>query len=267
MSDDLRDRTIQDFGDQWTRYTENTGYYGSAELLVDIFGPLLSLDDLRDKRVAEIGSGTGRIVEMLLSAAPSHVTALEPSSAIDVLKANTASHSDRITYLCCRGDQLSPDPKQDVIISIGVIHHIPDPGPVLSAAFNALKPGGQILIWVYGREGNSTYLAIAKPLRAITTRLPHFLLAALCYGINCVLSAYLLVAKSVPVPMRQYLTEVFGRFSWRDRYLVIYDQLKPAYAKYYSEDEARGLLENAGFVDVELYHRHRYSWTVVGRRP
>ena len=51
------------------------------------------------------------------------------------------------------------------------------------------------------------------------------------------------------------------------RRLVIYDQLRPTYAKYYTGPEARELMSRAGFGDIRLHHRHGYSWTVVGTRP
>ncbi len=60
---------------------------------------------------------------------------------------------------------------------------------------------------------------------------------------------------------------MIARLTPDKRRLVIYDQLNPAYAKYYTRAEARALLEQAGFVDVQLYHRHSYSWSVVGTRP
>jgi SAM-dependent methyltransferase len=263
----LTDRTIDDFGDQWTRYTENDGYYGSSELLADVFGPLLRPEALKGKRVAEIGSGTGRIVHMLLAAGAGHVTAVEPSRAMAVLRHNTKQDSDRITYLECRGDQLPKEPQHDVIVSIGVLHHIPDPKPVVAAAYQSLKPNGRILVWLYGWEGNGAYLSIVLPIRAISTRLPHWLLAPVCYVLNWLLAVYIALARWLPLPLRRYMTEVIGRFSADKRYLVIYDQLKPAYAKYYRSEEARRLVEEAGFEDVKLYHRHAYSWTVMGRKP
>ena len=69
------ERTIRDFGDQWIHYAGNEGYYGSIELLRDMLGPLLSLDQLRGARIADIGSGTGRIVRMLLEAGARTVVA------------------------------------------------------------------------------------------------------------------------------------------------------------------------------------------------
>ena len=38
---ELRDKTISDFGHQWTTYTENDGFYGSVELLEDILYPFI----------------------------------------------------------------------------------------------------------------------------------------------------------------------------------------------------------------------------------
>ena len=95
----LKDQTISDFGEQWTAFRDNPGYYGSAELLADLFGPLLSLEDIKGKAVADIGSGTGRIVNMLIDVGASRVIAVEPSAAMRVLKENTALHADKIEYL------------------------------------------------------------------------------------------------------------------------------------------------------------------------
>ncbi len=266
MSDNLSKRTIEDFGDQWSRYTENDGYYSSTDLLADIFGPLLPMADLRDKAVTEIGSGTGRIVNMLLSAGARHVTALEPSRAMDALRRNTAAEEGRVTYLHCRGDELPREPKQDIVVSIGVLHHIPDPAPVVRAAYEALRPGGRMLIWLYGREGNGTYLSLVLPIRAVTVRLPHPVLAAVCGLLNGALAIYIGLCRVFPLPLRAYMREVIGKFDRKKRYLVIYDQLKPAYAKYYTKAESLRLLREAGFKDVEAYHRHGYSWTVIGTR-
>ncbi len=79
METDLKTQTIEDFGEQWTAFRDNPGYYGSADLLSDLFGPLLSRDAVKGRRVADIGSGTGRIVNMLLDAGAEHVRAVEPS--------------------------------------------------------------------------------------------------------------------------------------------------------------------------------------------
>ena len=64
------------------RYTENEGFYGSVDLLSDTLGPLLPLSAFEGKCVAEIGSGTGRIVRMLLAAGAGKVLAIERSQVV-----------------------------------------------------------------------------------------------------------------------------------------------------------------------------------------
>jgi 16S rRNA A1518/A1519 N6-dimethyltransferase RsmA/KsgA/DIM1 with predicted DNA glycosylase/AP lyase activity len=89
-------KTIEDFGDQWNRYTDNSGFYGSSELLTDIVAPLLSVSDFDGKVVLEVGSGSGRIVRMLMNAArPEKVIAIEPSQAYDVLLENLFQRDGR----------------------------------------------------------------------------------------------------------------------------------------------------------------------------
>jgi SAM-dependent methyltransferase len=263
----LKDQTIGDFGEQWTAFRDNPGYYGSAELLADLFGPLLSLDDIKGGAVADIGSGTGRIVNMLLDAGAGRVVAVEPSAAMKVLKENTAARANKIEYLEAPGDQLPSGLDLDYVVSMGVVHHIPDPAPVMRAAFNALRAGGRCIVWIYGYEGNETYLALALPLRKVTVLLPHRMLVALSYLLEIALTAYIGLCKMLPLPMRAYMRDVLAQFTRPVRRLTIYDQLNPAYAKYYTRAEAEALLSAAGFTEVQLYHRHGYSWTVSGVKP
>jgi SAM-dependent methyltransferase len=261
------ERTIADFGEQWTRYTDNEGYYGSLELFADICGPLLATSELAGKRVAEIGSGSGRIVDMLLAAGAGHVLAVEPSEGFETLRRNTARHGDRVECLRVTGEDLPRGRDLDYVVSIGVLHHIPEPGPVVAAAFAALRPGGRMLVWLYGHEGNEAYLGVVQPLRRVTTRLPAPALAALAHGLNAGLSVYMRLCRTLPLPLRDYLNNNLAKFSRDKRFLVVYDQLNPAFARYYRQDEARRLLEDAGFTDVRLHHRHGYSWTVIGTKP
>ena len=46
---------------------------------------------------------------------------------------------------------------------------------------------------------------------------------------------------------------------------MIFDQLNPAYAKYYKKNEIEKELLDAGFNKLQFHHRHGYSWIVVGK--
>jgi len=262
----LKRKTIADFGEQWASFRGNPGYYGAVDLLNDLLAPLISVESLAGLRVADIGSGTGRIVNMLLDAGAKHVVAVEPSSAFFLLQENTAARRDRIAYLHDTGDRLPAGSELDLVVSIGVLHHIPDPVPVARAAYEALRSGGQMFVWLYGREGNETYLRLVEPLRRVTTRLPHSVLTAMSSGLSPLLDVYIALCRFVPLPIRAYSRGVLAKQPRSVRKLIIYDQLNPAYAKYYRKEEAERLLKSAGFEQVQSHHRHGYSWSVIGQK-
>jgi len=260
-----KDRTIRDFGEQWHKYSGNEGYYGSLELFSDILSPFLKPEEIRDCRVAEVGSGTGRIVNMLLSAGARHVIAVEPSDAFEILTENVLDPK-KVTCLKMNGEQLPAYGNLDYIFSIGVLHHIPDPTPVVDAAFNALRRGGRFLVWLYGKEGNGLYLAFIRPLRGLTKRLPHFMLASLVEIMYWALVFYIKVCHWLPLPLREYMLSILEKMPPEKRRLIIYDQLNPSYAKYYTKFEAEKLLKDGKFVEIRTHHRHGYSWTVIGTK-
>ena len=264
---DQSEKTIRDFGEQWLRYPTHEGYFASVDWFEDLCGPLLSMDEIKGARVAEIGSGAGRVVQVLFEAGVSHVVAIEPSDAMEVLKQNSRQWADKIDYIQAPGEEIPRDQALDYVVSIGVLHHIRQPLPVVKAAYQALKPEGRMLIWLYGKEGNESYLRFVEPFRKLASKLPPVALAAICHVLNVLTAIYLFLGRFFPLPLRDYLSKVFGKFSWQKRFLVIYDQLNPDYAKYYTASEARALLEDAGFARIQTYHRHGYSWTVIGAKP
>lgn len=263
-----RDRTIRDFGEQWTAYTANEGFYASQALFEDILHPFLTAKDFAGKTCADIGAGSGRITAMMAAAGAKTIYAIEPSQAVAVLRANTAGDCDRIRVIAARGDDWTSEPL-DLVLSIGVLHHIPEPGPVLRTALENLKPGGRLLVWVYGREGNGAYLAFAEPLRRLTRQLPVAVNAALAWAAVGPLSAYAALCAAAParLPLARYMRRVIAPLSLKARQLVVVDQLNPRTARYYRSSELEKLLVDAGFTDIRLHHRHGYSWTATGWKP
>lgn len=261
------ERTIEDFGEQWHQFTENEGFYGSVDSLKDKCGDLMSVEDIRGKDVCEIGAGAGRFIGILSRLSPKSILAVEPSKAIEVLKKNTEHIDVPIRYLNVTGDQLDETETLDYVFSIGVIHHIVDPVPTLRAALNALRPGGRLLIWVYGYEGNEVYLTLVTPLRRITQRMPDPFVRALSWALLAIVEVYIFLCRFLRLPLRGYMVNVFGKFSTNKKLLAIFDQLNPAFAKYYKRDEIINVVKKAGFGNVKAIARHGYSWSVIGEKP
>jgi len=216
--------------------------------------------------VAEIGSGVGRIVNMLLGAGAKHVIAVEPSDAFKVLCRNIIK-PEKATCLKLTGDQLPAYGDLDYVFSIGVLHHIPEPAPVVEAAFKAVRPGGHFFVWLYGKEGNGPYLALVSLLRSFTKYIPHFMLTFLVELMYWPLILYMKFCHWLPLPLRGYMLSILEKMSPEKRRLIIYDQLNPSFAKYYTRSEATKLLSDGKFVNIRIHHRHGYSWTVIGTKP
>jgi SAM-dependent methyltransferase len=61
----------------------------------------------------------------------------------------------------------------DIAFSIGVVHHLSDPDAAVARLTRAVKSGGLVLLWLYGRENNGWIVHLFNPLRrALFSRLP-----------------------------------------------------------------------------------------------
>ena len=262
--DEIRTKTVDDFGEQWSHFPLNEGLYGDPKFLEDIFGPLLKIEEIKGKKIFDIGSGTGRIVEMLLRNGAGFAYGLEPSKKAFYEMEKNLKNFNKYSGLNVFGDQIPTNLNLDVITSIGVIHHIKEPLSTLESARRALKPKGKLIIWVYGKEGNGIYLLLYKSICWFTKRLSHKALLRLSKGLLVPLNLYGLMCKKLPLPMKNYFINVFNNWMEDVKTLTIYDQLNPEYSKYYSKTEIIDEVARAGFHDIKTYHRHGYSWTVTG---
>ena len=90
--------------------------------------------------------------------------------------------------------------------------------------YQALKPGGTAFIWVYGQEGNQTYLFFAEKLRRVTKILPDRFLKIICHFLSILLIAYIYLCKIVPLPMKTYMINVVGRYKY---YNIFSNNIRP----------------------------------------
>ena len=202
---------------------------------------------------------------MLLGIGASHVYAVEPSAAFDVLTKNIMSDKEKVTCYKLPGDKI-PLINIDLAISFGVIHHIPNPKATIDRVYKILNKGGKFLIWIYGYEGNEHYLKFILPIRKITRKIPDSLLDFISSILNIFASIYVFLCKFISLPLREYVISVFSKLDWMSRKMVIFDQLNPTYTKYYLKKEAEDILKISGFNNVKSENRHKYSWSVIGEK-
>ncbi len=253
--------TINDFGSQWTRFRNNTGFYASTEVLRNLLSPLMPPQSLKGKKVADVGAGTGRYTRMLHALGAQEIVALEPSQAFHVLQENV---SDLKNVQCLKlTAQEIPALDFDFIFCAGVLQFIPDHITALMAIRQALNKDGKAFFWVYGRENNTAYLSLIKPLRFITTRLPSQALDRLASLLVLPASAYAVLSAFLNIPLADYMNNYFSKMNFLSRKMIIYDQLNPVFSRYFTRTELFQALEQAGFSDIHMHHHLNYSWSAL----
>jgi SAM-dependent methyltransferase len=151
----------------------------------------------------------------------------------------------------------------DIVFSIGVIHHLEFPETALAQMVGATKPGGRVLIWVYGIENNRWIVTILNPIRrAFFSRLP----IGLVHHLALYPSAFLWAALRLGFGRIEYFRLLRG-FKFSHLRSIVFDQMLPKIANYWAGDTVKKLMANAGLTNVELVWVNEMSWAALGTKP
>ena len=151
----------------------------------------------------------------------------------------------------------------DIAFSIGVIHHLAEPEAALRQLTRAVKPGGYVLIWVYGRENMSWLTRYFDPIRRLLlSRLP----LRLVYHLSLYPTVALWLALRVGLSHLEYYRLLRG-FSFAHLRAVVFDQMIPRIANYWPKDFVESLCRNAGLENIRLVHVNDMSWSACGQKP
>ena len=192
--------------------------------------------------MAEIGAGTGRFVRILVLAGATKVVAVEPSDAFEVLKANTQAERDRIVYLKrpaidCRRRAISTTCSPSASCTTFLTRR-----PLSRRRFARSALAARLRSGCTAAKAIRAYLAVAGSLWWLTRRLPHRGLDLFVKALYPAFWVYMHACRWLPLPLAAYMQRVMLPLTPAKRRVVIYDQLNPAYAKYYTRAEAEALM-------------------------
>ena len=272
---DQQRRTAAAVGWQWQHFDEMHPEF--EDQFLDWLHPI-GPESFRGKRVLDAGCGTGRHAYYAASYGASEVVALDLSDAVATAQ-RTLARFDNVHVV--QGDLLRPpfrtaaqDGGFDLVYSIGVLHHLPDPLAGFRSLLRYVRPGGTIAVWVYGHENNGLVRHVVEPLRQASTRVPTPLLRGLAWPLAVGFhGAAKLVYRPLDgtrigrsLPLNEYLSSV-ADFSFRQNYAIVFDQLSAPSATYIRGSELEGWFTSGGLEDVQVSHRHGNSWRGQGRTP
>mgnify|MGYP002777733597 CR=1 FL=1 len=168
------DRTVTSFGDEWNKFDRFSDHeiLTTAKEYFDILPESINADS----KVLDVGCGTGRWTKYL-SARINCIDAIDPSAAIFAADRLLESRPNvRLTR--CSVDNLPvPDNAYDLVMSIGVLHHVPDTRKALACCVAKAKKGGYVYVYLYYNLDNrgvvfKVAFFVSNVLRRLVSRLP-----------------------------------------------------------------------------------------------
>jgi SAM-dependent methyltransferase len=254
--------------------------------------------DFAGKLVLDAGCGAGRYLD-LLARAGTEVVGVDLSRAVEVARDNFRDYPN--VHLV-QADVAHPPflpGSFDYLYSIGVLHRTPDPRRSFLRLIEAVKPGGEVALWVYPRRrlteayryfpgqvnevigvdvafriapwASASVRRLAPALdwimetsssleRMITTRLPARWLYLLCH---MAIPLYYLYRIPLFFPLR-LVTKVAMDPDPEWRVLDTFDWYSPRYQSLHTYADVRSWFEEAGFEQIALLPR---PVAVCGRKP
>ena len=232
---------VAGFGRQWNRHDVAREEEDEATFRVKTG---IDPRNLAGKLVLDAGCGGGRYA-LTLSRLGARVLGVDLSSAVD--KAASLCRNFPETLIVQADLSRLPLARGcfDVVFSIGVLHHGPDPRRAFAEIASRVVPGGRLAVWLY-RRNSPPQEWLNSGLRALSTRLPVRVLEPLCAGLG--------VFGTVPL-LNRTLNKIFNFSNHPDRVLRVcdnFDWYAPRYQSHHTVDELKRWFSEEGFDDLAV---------------
>lgn len=264
----LDPETVSAFGDEWGKFDH---FNDDAILRIgrEYFDVLDESRLSKDTRVLDAGCGSGRWSRFLAPKVHS-IEAIDPSDAV-VPAARQLKHLHNVRVTRASIDSIPfADESFDLIVCLGVLHHIPDTAGALSTLTSKLKKGGSVLLYLYynldNRGGAYRLLfSFVDYLRRVISKMPDApkrfaceLIALLVYWpisrLSMALSAVGLKRIAAVLPLAYYADKDF--YILRNDAL---DRFGTPMEHRFSRKQIAEMVTSAGYTDLR-FSEHAPFW-------
>jgi SAM-dependent methyltransferase len=247
--------TSERFGFEWNRYD---GFFPHYEEQFRGWVEPLGPEDFAGRDVLDAGCGMGRNSYWAARWGARSVLAVDQAEPALASARRTLAGLPGVRVERASIYELRHREAFDLVMSIGVIHHLEFPRRALERLVQTLRPGGRLVVWLYGREGNEAWVRFFGLVHPLLKRLPPALVHGLAYAV----SIPIFLGLKLSLGRTPYLERV-ARYPFAHLHKIVFDQLLPDIARYYRRHEVDELFAGLPLARVEVHHNRGYSWTVV----
>lgn len=228
------------FGYQWSNYTEIMDE--SRDQLQRWLGST-PLSSFKEKSVMDVGCGMGRNPYWFATAGASRVLGVDADDGTVNAARKNLAHVPNTEVKKISVFDLDPNVvgQFDAVTCIGVLHHLADPEDALKKMWACVKPGGDLILWCYGKKGNQLLLPIIQTLRFFGSRLPIAITDMMAWVITAFAWPFFQL-----MPFRTEYYQNLKKLSFRNIKLIILDQMIPRIAHYWTEEDMKRLTAPLG---------------------
>jgi len=242
------------FSFQWQRYTD---YKPLHERQFREWTAALPFGSWEGRDVLDIGCGMARNSISAIRAGARSLLAVDVDpQTVEVARRNLSPYANATVRAGSAYDE--GDGSFDVVMCIGVLHHLAEPRRALQSMLTQVRPGGSLVLWVYGSQGPARLHRAVSLIRVLTSRLPTSLVWHLSGPIAWVVRTFFLRQSNGRSIFGKRLLEMDSD----DARVFIFDQLIPRIARYYSRQELELFLEAAVDYPMEITEVNNLSWSV-----
>jgi len=244
------------FGYEWQIYSRLDKNY--EEQFINWIHPF-NKAGFHSKDVCDAGCGMGRNAYWALKYGAKSVLAFDAAQGSVVSAKNTLKEFPNAQVELLDIYRLNRPNSFDICMSIGVIHHLEHPRKAVESLVYALRPGGQLIVWLYGYEGNELYVNLFRLIHPVMKRIHP----GIVHGLTYLFSIPLFVLIKAWPFQSEYIQRI-RKFSFPHLHSIVFDQLLPRISKYYKRSEVEALFYDVGLGSIQIEHNSNYSWTVIG---
>lgn len=265
-------KTVESFGDEWARFDQSSMTENEARKVFDEYFAVFRWKALPPNAVGfDMGCGSGRWAHWVAPLV-GRLHCVDPSSAIEVARANLVEHANIDFHRASVGEPGLPPESFDFGYSLGVLHHVPDTAAAIRSCVALLKPGAPLLLYLYYAFDNRPWWfralwRISDYLRQGVYRLPPGLkhmvtdvIAALVYWplarSSLLMERFGLAVAAVPLSYYRQHSFYTMRTDARDRFGTPLEQR-------FSREQIVEMMDYAGLQDIRFSPAAPY-WCAVG---